>query len=113
MPKYCETLDGVFHALSSPVRRDVIEMLGRQEATLTDLGRHFDMAQPSLLQHLRVLEEAGLVTSTKVGRSRTYALRGKSLIDAEHWMDARRREWEERTDRLEAVVMMLKAEETQ
>jgi DNA-binding transcriptional ArsR family regulator len=110
MPKYCEPLDEVFHAMAHPSRRRVVELLSHQSLSLTQLGEHFQMAPPSLLDHVRILEKARVVMSSKVGRVRTYELVASPLIEAEHWLEHRRREWDERVDRLEGVVRDLMAE---
>ena len=75
---------------------------------MTELAAPFDMALPSFLQHLQVLESAGLVTSEKSGRVRTFQLNPERLIEAEHWMDARRRQWETRLDQFDAFLLELK-----
>ncbi len=104
-------LDEVFRALSSPVRRGIVERLGEGPAAMTALAEPFDMAPPSFLQHLRSLESAGLVRSEKRGRERIYALQGERLLAAENWLDRSRRIWEARLDQLEAVALALKAQE--
>ena len=73
MPKYSD-LDRVFHALGDSSRRAMVERLSRGPASVSELARPFEMALPSVVQHLGVLEAAGLVTSEKVGRVRTYQL---------------------------------------
>ena len=95
------TVDGVFRALSDPTRRDVIARLTRSPASASALAEPFDMALPSLMQHLRVLESSGLVRSTKSGRVRTYHLVPRRLQVAEHWLAAQRDVWERRMDRFE------------
>ena len=98
------TVDGVFRALSDPTRRDVIARLTRSPASVSELAEPFDMALPSFVQHLRVLESSGLVRSTKAGRVRTYQLAPKRLQVAEHWLAAQRDMWERRMDRFERYV---------
>ena len=98
------TVDGVFRALSDPTRRDVIARLTRSPASVSELAEPFDMALPSFVQHLRVLESSGLVRSTKAGRVRTYQLVPKRLQVAEHWLAAQRDLWERRMDRFERYV---------
>ena len=95
------TVDGVFRALSDPTRRDVITRLTKSPASVTELAQPFDMALPSFVQHLRVLESSGVVRSTKVGRVRTYPPVPKRLPVAEHWLAAQRDVWERRMDRFE------------
>src|SRR2546423_12901879 len=83
-------LTHVFHALSDPTRRAVLERLTRGPAAVSELARPFKMALPSFVQHLGVLEDCGLVRSKKQGRVRTYALAPPPLKAAEHWLSAQR-----------------------
>ena len=96
-----KTVDGVFRALSDPTRRDVVARLTRSPASVSELAEPFDMALPSFVQHLQVLESSGVVRSTKSGRVRTYQLVPKRLQVAEHWLAAQRDVWERRMDRFE------------
>ena len=105
------TVDGVFRALSDPTRRDVIARLTRCPASVSELAEPFDMALPSLMQHLRVLESSGVVRSTKTGRVRTYQLVPKRLQVAEHWLAAQRDLWERRMDRFERYANSLEDEQ--
>ena len=75
---------------------------------MTDLAAPHDMALPSFLQHLQVLEAAEMVRSEKVGRVRTYFLEPKRLIEAEHWMEAHHREWKTRLDQLDEFLLQQK-----
>lgn len=100
-------LDDVFQALSDPTRRAVLERLSAGPAPAGELARPFDMALPSFLQHLRVLEERGLVLSRKTGRVRTYELAPQPLKVAERWMIDRRALWERRLDQLDAFLTQL------
>ena len=104
------TVDGVFRALSDPTRRDVIARLTRSPATVSELAEPFDMALPSLMQHLRVLESSGVVRSTKAGRVRTYQLVPKRLQVAERWLGAQRVLWEHRMDRFERYANSMENE---
>ena len=101
-------LDRVFHALADPARRAILERLGRGPAPVTELARPLPMSLPAAMQHLSVLEEAGLVRTEKVGRVRTCAIDPKALSRAEKWINARRVEWERRLDRLGAYLETLK-----
>jgi DNA-binding transcriptional ArsR family regulator len=94
-------LDRVFQALADPTRRAVLQRLGRGEAAVTELARPFDMALPSFMQHLRVLETCGLVRSQKTGRVRRYRIAPRPLTSAEAWMSAQRALWERRLDQLD------------
>lgn len=104
--------DAVFHALSNPTRRLVLERLSAGPATVSELAAPFDMQLPSFVQHLSVLERSRLVKSKKQGRVRTYELAPERLKVAEHWLVERRRQWEARLDRFDAYVMHLKDKET-
>jgi DNA-binding transcriptional ArsR family regulator len=94
-------LDGVFHALSDPTRRAVLQRLGRGAASVSELAAPFDMALPSFLQHLHVLEECGLARSSKSGRVRTYEASPAALLAAERWLAEQRTTWERRLNQLD------------
>ena len=105
MPNYQEPpLDNVFQALADPTRRAVLTRLTEGPATVSDLAKPFDMALPSFLQHLKVLEESGLVTSKKEGRVRTCEAQLTRLTEAEEWIAHQRAVWEGRLDRLDAYL---------
>lgn len=93
--------NAVFHALSHDTRRQVVARLGRGPASVGDLAVPFGLALPTFMQHLRVLEDAGLVASEKQGRVRTYHLTPAPLAEAEHWLSAQRALWERRLDQLD------------
>jgi len=101
-------VDDVFRALSDPTRRHVLERLSRRPASVSELAEPFEMALPSFLQHLRILEDSGLVRSHKAGRVRTYELSPKRLKLAEDWLLRQRSLWERRLDQLDAYLYELK-----
>lgn len=101
-------IDGVFRALSDPTRRHVLERLSSSPASVSELSEPFPMALPSFVQHLRVLEEAGLVRSRKMGRVRTYRLAPERLRLAEDWLAQQRALWERRLDQFDEYVIGLK-----
>ena len=101
-------IDGIFRALSDPTRRDVLERLCRSPGSVSELAEPFDMALPSFVEHLKILEGCGLVRSTKVGRVRTYRLVPKRLRLAEDWLAQQRTVWERRLDRLDSYLLELK-----
>ncbi|HWG63948.1 MAG TPA: metalloregulator ArsR/SmtB family transcription factor [Streptosporangiaceae bacterium] len=103
MPKY-SGLDRMFHALGDSSRRATVERLSRGPASVTELAKPFDMSLPTVLQHLGVLEEAGIVTSSKVGRVRTYQLVPGGLGPAAEWIGRQRLPAERRLDRLGDVL---------
>lgn len=107
MPEQTAVLDRVFKALSDPTRRQVVERLGVGPASTSELARPFTMALPSFTQHLDVLERAGLVTSTKAGRVRTYRLQPVALDVAQGWLAEQRRLWERRLDQLDDLLQTL------
>lgn len=100
MAIHSSDLAPVFAALSDPTRMAVVERLCRGMASVSDLAAPHAMAGPSFLKHLRVLEAAGLVVSSKSGRVRTVALVPQRLRDVETWVGAHRAAWEARFDRL-------------
>ena len=101
-------IDGIFRALSDPTRRDVLERLGKSPRSVSELAEPFDMALPSFVEHLRILEGCGLVRSTKVGRVRTYRLVPRRLRLAEDWLAQQRTLWERRLDQLDSYLLDLK-----
>jgi len=108
VPPAAAALDRVFHALASPTRRAVVARLARGPASVTELAAPFDMALPSFLQHVRVLEQDGLVTTTKRGRVRTVRLDRTRLRQASTWLDRQRDRWEARLDSHADYVRNLK-----
>jgi DNA-binding transcriptional ArsR family regulator len=100
--------DGVFYALSNATRRKVLEHLSTGPATVSELAKPFNMALPSFVQHLSVLEQSRLVTSKKRGRVRTYEIAPERFKVVDDWLAARRREWEARLDRFDQYVKHLK-----
>jgi DNA-binding transcriptional ArsR family regulator len=104
--------DAVFTALSNPTRRKVLERLATGPATVSELAAPFDMQLPSFVQHLSVLERSRLVRSRKQGRVRTYEIAPERFKVAEHWLTARRQEWEARLDRFDAYVNQLNQRES-
>ena len=104
MLKQRPELDVVFHALADPSRRSIVERLSLGSATVTDLAAPLPMSMPAVLQHLRVLEDSGLVRSRKVGRVRPRRIEVKALQPVERWIEERRSTWERRLDRLGAYL---------
>ena len=103
MPKYQE-LDRMFHALGDSSRRAMVERLSHGPASVSELAQPFQMALPTVVQHLGVLETTGIVTSTKVGRVRTYQLTPEALTPAADWIGRQRLPAEHRLDRLGALL---------
>ena len=111
MVRAAAAADQVFHALSNPTRRKVVERLSVGPATVSELAAPFDMQLPSFVQHLSVLERSRLVKSKKRGRVRTYELAPERLEVAESWLAERRRLWEARLDRFDQYVKQLEEKE--
>ena len=103
-------IDGVFRALSDPTRRDVLGRLSAHPTSVSDLAATYDMALPSFMEHLKVLERSGLVRSHKAGRVRTYELVPKQLRMAENWLARQRGLWERRLDQLDSYLVKMKQE---
>ena len=105
------SLDSVFHALSDPTRRAVLQQLFDGPASIKSLAEPFDMALPSFLKHISVLEDSGLIGSKKVGRVRTCRIKPKKLAATESWMTDQRMYWESRTDRMIDYVEAIEKKE--
>lgn len=104
LPNYRSALDGTFGALADPTRRAIVARLVQGPATVSELAEPFDMAMPSLMQHLKKLESAGLVSSRKKGRVRTCWAELAPLQDATKWLTSQQALWERRLDQLEAFL---------
>ena len=104
-------LDASFAALSDGTRRGVLELLGRSDASITDLADKFQMTLAGMMKHVGVLEQAGLVTTEKVGRVRTCTLGTRRLEEETAWLERYRQLWDSRFDELDKVVEELKQKE--
>lgn len=107
MPNNGGDLDRVFACLANSTRRDVVERLATGPASVKELAEPFSMALPSFLQHLDVLEDAGLITSQKSGRVRTCSLNPPAFFTADNWLDKQRKQWSTRLDQLDQVLNQL------
>ena len=104
-------LSASFAALSDATRRGVLEQLGRADASITDLAEKFHMTLTGMKKHVGVLEQAGLVTTEKVGRVRTCKLGPRALEEEAAWIERYRQLWASRFDALDEVVDELKHKE--
>ena len=104
-------LDASFAALSDVTRRGVLEQLGRADASISDLAEKFHMTLTGMRKHVGVLEQAGLVTTEKVGRVRTCRLGPRRLEEETAWIEQHRQLWDSRFDELDKVVDELKWKE--
>jgi DNA-binding transcriptional ArsR family regulator len=107
-----DQLDAVFGALADPTRRSILARLTQGEATVAELVAPFEMSQPAISRHLKVLERAGLITRTRRATARLSHLRAKPLHDATEWLTAYREFWEERYERLDEVLAALQEQDT-
>ena len=97
-------LQATFMALADPARRAVVAQLARGEASISSLAAEHEMSLPGFLKHIRVLEEAGLVSTRKEGRVRTCRLEAGALADAEDWLARHRMFWQRQLDSLERFL---------
>ena len=112
MVQYTRTgFDASFAALSDATRRGVLAQLGRADASITELAEKFQMTLTGMKKHVGVLEQAGLVTTQKVGRVRTCKLGLRRLEEEAAWIESYRQLWEARFDELDKVVDELKQKE--
>jgi DNA-binding transcriptional ArsR family regulator len=110
MDNQLPALDTIFHALADPTRRAVVQQLGRGTAKVSDLAKPFDMALPSFMKHISVLEEAGVITTRKEGRIRSCSLEPKTLEAVEKWFAEQRDAWASRFDNLDSLLTKLNGE---
>jgi len=105
MEHYSDQLNGIFQALADPTRRAVLRQLGRGPASIGELAQPFEMALPSFMKHIHLLEDNGLIRTRKHGRVRTCTLEKARLAAVDDWLSEQRALWEARTDRLEQFVI--------
>ena len=112
MVQYTQThFDASFAALSDVTRRGVLEQLGRADASITDLAGKFHMTLTGMKKHVGILEQAGLVTTEKIGRVRTCKLGVRRLEEEAAWIERYRQLWSARFDELDNVIEELKRKE--
>ncbi len=110
MAKHDADLSRLFHALSDPTRRAILTRLAGGAAAVTELAGPTGLRLPTVMRHLSVLEEAGLIATAKDGRVRTCALVPEAMAPMRTWLDAQREIWESRLDRLDDYVTKLMKE---
>jgi DNA-binding transcriptional ArsR family regulator len=104
MTNHYDRLAPLFHALADPTRGAVAARLADGPASVSELARPFDMALPTFLQHLKVLEAGGVIVTEKTGRTRLCRINPAAFGAAEDWLSAQRRKWEAQTDRLQEFL---------
>lgn len=102
------SLDAVFSALANPTRRAILARLALGEATVMELAEPLDMSQPAVSQHIKVLEDAGLISRRVEGATRPCVLEEKGMGAVEDWITQQRTTWQRRLDRMENYVNRLK-----
>jgi DNA-binding transcriptional ArsR family regulator len=110
MAKHDPALSLLFHALADPTRRSILTRLAEGPAAVTELATPTGLRLPTVMRHLSVLEEAGLIATSKDGRVRTCAIVPEALVPMRTWLDEQRVIWEARLDRLDDYVMKLMKE---
>jgi DNA-binding transcriptional ArsR family regulator len=103
-------LSATFAALADPTRRAILARLARGEATVTELGKPFDISQPAVSKHLKVLERAGLISRGRDAQARPCRFEARRLEEATEWMNHYRAHWEASFDRLEGLLTEMKEE---
>ena len=112
MAQYSQThFDASFGALSDATRRGILEQLGRADASITELADKFHMTLTGMKKHVGVLEQAGLVTTQKIGRVRTCKLGKRRLEEEAAWIEKYRQLWAARFDALDGIIEELKQQE--
>ena len=113
MTKFYPELSLLFHALADPTRRSILTRLAESPARVTDLSEPTGLRLPTVMRHLSVLEEAGLIATSKDGRVRTCAIVPEALEPVRTWLDEQRSIWEARLGRLDAFAMKAMKERTE
>lgn len=111
MAKFSTDLDRAFSALGDPTRRAIVSRLCEGPKSVSELSEPFELALPSLLKHVRVLEESGLIVSEKIGRVRTCRIEPDALHATEEWIGRHIATWERRLDRMQAHIQRMKRED--
>jgi len=107
-----QVLDRTFSALSDPTRRDILERLAFGPVSVSELARPIGISLPGVLKHIRILEEANLVTTGKSGRTRECRLGPEQMQDATRWIERYRQQWDRQLDQLEAIIERKKGDAT-
>ncbi len=110
MAKHDPDLSRLFHALADPTRRSILTRLAEGPAPVTELANPTGLRLPTVMRHLSVLEEAGLIATAKDGRVRSCAIVPEAMAPVRTWLDEQRAIWESRLDRLDDYVMKLMKE---
>ena len=112
MDRYADRLSGAFHALGDPTRRAILARLTAGEATVSQLMEPFELSQPTISKHLKVLENAGLIEGGRDAQRRPRRLAALAMKDIADWIEPFRQQWETRFDNLDAHLATKKKQET-
>jgi len=112
MDRYADRLSGAFHALGDPTRRAILARLTAGEATVSQLMEPFELSQPTISKHLKVLENAGLIEGGRDAQRRPRRLAALAMKDIADWIEPFRQQWESRFDNLDAHLATKKKQET-
>jgi DNA-binding transcriptional ArsR family regulator len=104
-----ERLDAAFTALADPTRRAILARLAKSDASVLELARPFDMSQPAVSKHLKVLERAGLISRGRDAQRRPCRIEGQPLADISGWLEEYRQIWEQNFQRLDALLEEMQA----
>ena len=107
-----DQLDATFAALADPTRRAILARLAKGEASVLELAEPFDMSQPAISKHLKVLERAGLVSAARDAQRRPRRLEAKPLAEANEWLERYRERWEAQFQKLDALLSELQSKKT-
>jgi DNA-binding transcriptional ArsR family regulator len=107
-----DRLDATFAALADPTRRAILARLSHGNASVAELARPFDMSQPAISKHLKVLERAGLISRGREAQRRPRTIEARPLAEASGWLENYRMFWEARYERLDALLEEMKADDT-
>lgn len=105
-----QQLDATFAALADPTRRTILARLAQGDASVNELVEPFDMSQPAISKHLRVLERAGLISRSRDAQRRPCRLEAKPLAEADEWLERYREFWEASFDRLDSLLQEMKSQ---
>ena len=110
MPSTSDRLDATFAALADPTRRAILARLAQGEASVAELSAPFDISQPAISRHLKILERARLISVARDGQRRPRRIEARPLAEASEWLEAYRDIWEANFERLDALLEELKEE---
>ena len=108
---YADPLSAAFHALADPTRRAILARLATGEASVSELVAPFDLRQPTISKHLKVLEKAGLIVGGRDAQRRPRRLAPSAMKEVADWIEPFRQQWERRLDNLEAHLAKMKQQE--